>query len=80
MHDTRENRSDPQPLTSLAALGPEIARRRKALGMSQDDLADAAGISRRSVYAIEHGKPTAQFDMVLNICRQLGLDLKVYPR
>jgi DNA-binding XRE family transcriptional regulator len=41
--------------------------------VNQQDVADAIGISRRSVHAIEHGKPTAEVETVLRICAALGL-------
>jgi len=60
-------------IISIKDLAPLMAARRKALRLTQQDVADAIGISRRSVHAIEHGKPTAEVETVLRICAALGL-------
>ena len=39
----------------LIALGEQIASRRRASGRLQQDVADAAGVSRSTLHTIEHG-------------------------
>lgn len=50
----------------LKALGEAVRARRKALGMSQEALADAAGIDRSHMGKIERGERNITF---LNIAR-----------
>lgn len=58
-----------------------IAReRRRRLGLSQQDLADLAGVSARFVHTLEHGKPSVRLDKVLAVLEVLGLDLEVVAR
>jgi HTH-type transcriptional regulator/antitoxin HipB len=58
-------------------LGALIRDRRNKLGMTQQELADKAGVSRIWLLALEKGKPSAQIDLVLRTLRELGLSLRV---
>lgn len=62
-----------------SVLAGAVRDRRKELGLTQTDLADLAGASRRFVHALEAGKPTLRLDKVLAVCRVVGLDLVVSP-
>jgi transcriptional regulator with XRE-family HTH domain len=65
-------------MADLTSLGAEIARRRKTLRMSQSALAQAAGISRATLGALENGRSgELGFSKVANILAALGLALKV---
>lgn len=66
----------PTLVTSPADLGLAIRTRRKALGMTQEQLAMASGISAATVGAIENGKETARLALVLQLCRDLGIRLR----
>ncbi|MGQ0463707.1 MAG: type II toxin-antitoxin system Y4mF family antitoxin [Sporichthyaceae bacterium] len=59
------------------ALGAAIRRRRRALRLTQDELADLAGCSRRTVSAVETGKATVRLDVVVALLEVLGLRLRV---
>ena len=48
---------------ACAALGQE-------LGMRQDELALAAGVSTRAIHQIENGKPTSRLDTVFSRARR----------
>lgn len=63
-----------------ADLGSAIRARRKAVGLTQRDLADAAGTSLRFVSEIERGKPTARLGGVLRLLDELGLAIRIGPR
>jgi HTH-type transcriptional regulator / antitoxin HipB len=65
--------------SSQVVLGGEVRRRRLELGLHQDELAALAGVSTRFVHTLEQGKPTTQLDKVLDVLRQLGLDLVLEP-
>ena len=58
-------------------LGLAIRRRRRALRLTQDELADLAGCARRTVSSIETGKATVRLDVVLSLLQVLGLRLRV---
>lgn len=61
----------------LAAL---IRERRRALGLTQDALADLAGCSQRFIRALESGKPGVRLDKFLDVTRVLGLVIELVSR
>ena len=67
-------------LTSPADLGRLIRERRLAQGLTQQDLADAAGTGRRFISELEAGKATLELGKVLIVCAALGLDIFAAPR
>lgn len=61
-------------------LGVTIERRRRALRLGQEELAELAGVSVRFVRALEHGKASARLDKVFDTLDALGLELTVELR
>lgn len=55
--------------------GAEVARARKALGLTQRDLALATGVGERFIVELEAGKPTAQLGKALAAAHAVGLRL-----
>ena len=62
------------------AIGEAVRRSRRALGLRQDELALAAGVSTRVIHQIENGKPTSRLDSVAPVLDVLGLALSVRER
>lgn len=62
------------------ALAAEVRGRRRALGLSQRDLAELAGVSERFVRFVEQAKPSIQLDTLLAVLDALGLELAVRRR
>ena len=56
-------------------LGELARRRRLALRLRQEELAELAGVSTRTVHAIENGKPTIRLDVLLAVLDVLGVIL-----
>jgi y4mF family transcriptional regulator len=67
-------------IATSADLGRLVRERRKAHGLTQDDLALVAGTGRRFVVDLEAGKGTARLELVLRVLDALGLDLELTPR
>lgn len=59
------------------AVGMAVAHERERIGLRQDELALAAGVSTRVVHQIENGKPTSRLDSLVPVLNALGLDLRV---
>ena len=57
--------------TVLSEIGARIARRRLAIPMTQLELAEQAGIGKRTLERVEAGE-TAQFSTIIRIFRVLG--------
>ncbi|ODT63100.1 MAG: transcriptional regulator [Phenylobacterium sp. SCN 69-14] len=56
---------------ALGRLGDAIRARRQQLGMSQEALADAAGINRTHMGEVERGKRNVSFMGVLKIAQAM---------
>jgi HTH-type transcriptional regulator / antitoxin HipB len=61
-------------------IGERVKHDRKELGLRQDELAVAAGVSTRAIHQIEHGKPTSRLDTLSRVLDVLGLALTVTER
>jgi HTH-type transcriptional regulator/antitoxin HipB len=62
---------------SPQALGRAMARLRFERGLTQDDLAQALGVSRRYIYEIESGKPNLFSLRLFEVLRELGAHIDV---
>jgi HTH-type transcriptional regulator / antitoxin HipB len=67
-----------EPLADL--LASEVRSRRGQLGLTQQDLADMAGVSERFVRFVEQGKPSIQLDSLTAVLETLGLELRIATR
>lgn len=67
-----------EPFTELVAA--EVRARRAGLGLTQQDLADMAGVSERFVRFVEQGKPSVQLDSLTAVLETLGLELRLATR
>lgn len=59
--------------SSALGLGQSIRERRRALGVSQEQLSELAGVSLRFLGSLERGKPTVRLSALLAVCAALGL-------
>ena len=60
------------PIGSPEELGAALRRSRKTLGLTQAELARAAGVGLRFVGEVEAGKPSAQLGRVMQLIEALG--------
>lgn len=68
------------PTEEAARLGATLRARRRALGMTQEELAELARTTQRFVSTLENGKPTVRLDRVIEVADALGLRLAVHDR
>ena len=61
-------------------LGAAIRSRRKGLGLTQQELADACGCSIMYLSNLERGKETAELGIALRIVNILGFDMTLSER
>jgi transcriptional regulator with XRE-family HTH domain len=63
---------------NLDSLGQEIRRQRAALGLTQEQLAAKALVSRPTIARLETGRATdLGYRSILRILNALGLDLRI---
>ena len=60
----------------VKTLGDLIRRERRALNLTQQELADHAGTGLNFVSQLERGKETARLDKTLAVLRILGIELR----
>lgn len=60
--------------------GRSVRAARERLGLTQQQLALAAGVGERFIVDLEAGKPTAQLEKALRVASRLGLRLRADPR
>jgi y4mF family transcriptional regulator len=57
-----------------------VRLRRKALGLTQTELAELSGVSLRFVFDLENAKPTVAMDRFRLVAKALGLSLSLEVR
>ena len=62
---------------SITDLARAIRARRRALSLTQENVADLAGVSTRFVHDLERGKATVQLGKYLAVLDALGLRLQM---
>ncbi|MFA7243307.1 MAG: type II toxin-antitoxin system Y4mF family antitoxin [Sulfuricellaceae bacterium] len=67
-------------ISSPDELASAVRARRKALGLTQADLAGLAHTGNRFIVDLERGKPTLRIEKVLVVLALLGLELYVVER
>ncbi|MBW2702793.1 MAG: type II toxin-antitoxin system Y4mF family antitoxin [Deltaproteobacteria bacterium] len=70
-------RTQLDPRVAAQALGRAIRHQRKALRLTQAQLAQLAGCGVAFLYLLESGKPTVRLDKLLDVLDVLGLQLKL---
>lgn len=59
------------------AAGRAVRLERERIGLRQDELALAAGVSTRVVHQIENGKATSRLDSLVAVLDALGLSMEI---
>ena len=72
--------TEPPPIASRMALAQALRERRAELGVTQMQLAIAAGVGRGVVQKLETGRGTVTLDSALAIVAALSLDLHLARR
>lgn len=67
-------------IRTVNELGATIRRARKQRGWTQGDLAARAGISRRTLVALEGGNPRGEIGIVLRVVAALDRELTITER
>ena len=66
-------------VNSIKDLSALVRGRRRALGLSQAELAAKANVSRQWISAFELGRPGSELRLILRLLEALGLRLSVDP-
>ena len=63
--------------TDMEVLGGQLRARRKNLGLTMDDVAKKAGLSRVTLYRVEKGEPSVNAGALVRVARVLGTHIAV---
>lgn len=72
-----EHKKDMEEIEALASIVGTMIEQRKALGISQRELASACGMPQSSIARIESFATTPNLETLLKIMKPLGLTLTV---
>jgi len=64
----------------MQSLGSQIRLRRRALKLTQQEVADLAEVSSHFVLDVESGKESIRLDKLTNVLKVLGLNLELKLR
>lgn len=64
-------------ITDTKTLGELLRAQRKALGLTQLDMAGVGNSGNRFIVELEAGKPTVQFQKTLDTLNLLGLEMVI---
>ena len=64
------------PIQTPLELGLLVKQARMQADLRQRDAADLCGVSERFLIQLEQGKPGSRLDLVLKVCRGLGVALE----
>lgn len=70
----------PQALRSVESIGALVRTYREKNGLSQQNFANLAGVGRRFLSELENGKPSLEFDKVLNVARAANIEILARPK
>lgn len=63
--------------TDMEVVGGQLRARRKSLGLTMDDVAKKAGLSRVTLYRVEKGEPSVNAGALVRVARVLGTHIAV---
>lgn len=66
-------------IRTVSDIANAVRGRRTELGLSQDEVAQRAGVSRKWIYEFEAGQPAAELRKILAVIDALDLRLSVAP-
>ncbi|HYJ70632.1 MAG TPA: helix-turn-helix domain-containing protein [Nocardioidaceae bacterium] len=66
-------------MTTVQSIRTAALGRRRELGLSQAQLAERVGVSRKWLSEFERGKATAELGLVLRVLESLGLQVTIGP-
>ena len=61
-------------------IGQTVRNARKTMGLTQPELAAAAGVGLRFLVELERGKPTIRLDRMIAVLEALGLEFQIVTR
>lgn len=77
MHVIGENTIETETIRQIARMVSDIVKRRKILGLTQDEVAKKAGLSQAQVARLENSSQIPRVDTLIKVAIALGMNIKL---
>jgi transcriptional regulator with XRE-family HTH domain len=77
MKEIGEDTIETETIRQIAHMVSDIVRRRKMLGLTQDDVAKKAGLTQAQIARLENSSQIPRVDTLIKVAISLGLNIKL---
>lgn len=77
MKEIGENTIETETIQQIARMASDIVKRRKMLGLTQNEVAKKAGLSQAQVARLENSSQIPRVDTLLKVAIALGLNINL---
>jgi transcriptional regulator with XRE-family HTH domain len=77
MQDIGENTIESETVRQIARMVSDIVKRRKMLGLTQDEVAKKAGLSQAQVARLENSSQIPRVDTLIKVAIALGMNINL---
>lgn len=75
MHEIGENTIEAETIRQIARMVSDIVKRRKMLGLTQDEVAKKSGLSQAQVARLENSSQIPRVDTLIKVAVALGMNI-----
>jgi len=77
MNEIGENTVETETIRQIARMVSDIVKRRKMLGLTQNDVAQKAGLSQAQVARLENSSQIPRVDTLIKVAIALGMNIQL---
>jgi len=77
MKEIGENTIEAETIRQIARMVSDIVKRRKVLGLTQDEVAKKAGLTQAQVARLENSSQIPRVDTLIKVAIALGLSMRL---
>lgn len=77
MHEIGENTIETETIRQIARMVSDIVKRRKILGLTQDEVAKKAGLSQAQIARLENSSQIPRVDTLIKVAIALGMQIQL---
>ena len=77
MNEIGENTIETETIRQIARMVSDIIKRRKMLGLTQNEVAQKAGLSQAQVARLENSSQTPRVDTLIKVAIALGMNIQL---
>ncbi|MFD0671153.1 helix-turn-helix domain-containing protein [Cohnella sp. GCM10027633] len=77
MEELNENTLETETIRQIARMVSDIVKRRKSLGLTQDEVAKKAGLTQAQVARLETSSQVPRVDTLMKVAIALGMNMQL---